>query len=126
MKLLRFFLQPKIGLNRAPQTPETTRRNLINREASIGGQLFGPLPAGHTRSFFCLDPDTWVWHEGWRDQNGKDTIVTTRYEIQNGRIMKIQDGQPYQYATLGEVRNLLTAARLYGQRVKTQVYGLSS
>jgi hypothetical protein len=45
-------------------------RKLIRREAKIGGTIFGPVPAGHRREFFCLDEHSWVWHEEWIDKAG--------------------------------------------------------
>lgn len=125
MGLLDFLLQPKIGQPKTDQMA-TARRNLTNREAVIGGQLFGTVPANRSRSFFCLEPGVWVWLESWRDLQGKDVLVTTRYEIQAGRIVKIQDGQPYQLTGALEARNLLGAARLYLRRVRNEVYGLTS
>ena len=46
-------------------------RNLIRHEAKIGGILFGLVPEGGRREFFCLDARTWVWHEEWIDENGQ-------------------------------------------------------
>ncbi len=36
-------------------------RDLLRHEAKIGGELFGPLPQGGRREFFCLDEYTWIW-----------------------------------------------------------------
>ena len=40
-------------------------RQLIRRESKIGSQLFGQVPSGRSREFFCLDERTWVWSESW-------------------------------------------------------------
>ena len=32
-----------------------TERDLINLEAEIGAELFGPIPKGHGRKFFNVD-----------------------------------------------------------------------
>jgi hypothetical protein len=104
----------------SPRTPEeqyaAIERKLIRREAKIGGKLFGPLPKGHDRQFFCLDEHTWVWHENWTDKNGQRHTLTTRYEIRPEGILKVQNGR-YQQLTRNEVKNLLKAAELYQDRV---------
>lgn len=96
-------------------------RNLIRREAKIGGQLFGTIPKGHRREFFCLDERTWVWHEEWVE-HGQRQSKTTRYDVRPNGILKAQDGQPYQLVTPEEIRNLYQAAMLYEQRVNSQLY----
>ena len=89
---------------------------LIRFEAQIGGQLFGPVPKGHRREFFCLDEHTWVWHEEWRDENGGQQAVTTRYDVRPSGILKAQ-GSQYQPLSTAETLNLMRAVELYGQRV---------
>jgi hypothetical protein len=37
------------------QSDDSFKRELIRAEAEIGGQLFGPIPKGHRRQFFCFD-----------------------------------------------------------------------
>jgi hypothetical protein len=98
-------------------------RDLIRREAKIGGQLFGPVEAGRRREFFCLDERTWVWHEEWTDrQTGQRRVVTTRYDVRPNGVLKAQDGQGYRYLTLDEARNLHQAVKLYVQRVDAELY----
>jgi hypothetical protein len=89
---------------------------LIRGEAKIGGQLFGPVPKGHRREFFCLDEHTWIWHEEWSEQ-GHQQIVTTRYVIRPSGVIKTQDGQTYKMLSTTEARNLQKAAHLYYDRV---------
>lgn len=36
-------------------TKVVSERELIQRESTIGRELFGPVPEGHRREFFCLD-----------------------------------------------------------------------
>jgi hypothetical protein len=62
----------------------------IREEAKIGGKLFGPVPQGTTREFFCLDPYTWVWHEEWTDDKGTYQVRTTRYDVRPNGIYKAQ------------------------------------
>jgi hypothetical protein len=97
-------------------------RNLIRHEAKIGGTLFGPVPEGGRREFFCLDARTWVWHEEWTDENGQPRSKTTRYDVRPNGILKAQDGNRYQYVTSDEARHLRDAAQLYRQRVKNEIY----
>jgi hypothetical protein len=96
-------------------------RNLIRREAKIGGELFGPIPKGHRREFFCLDEHTWVWHEEWLDANNQRRIKTTRYDVRPNGIIKVQDGRPSQYVTKEEARNLYHATTLYNQRIDAEL-----
>lgn len=100
-------------------------RELIRREAAIGGKLFGPVPKGGRREFFCLDRNTWVWHEEWIDASGTHHAVTTRYDVRPNGIFKAQDGQPYRPLTIPEVKTLKQAAILYNEKVRQAVYGLS-
>lgn len=108
-----------------PVKPGTaTQRDLIRREAIIGGQLFGPVPNGHIRQFFCLDEHCWVWHEEWIDQRtGQRQVLTTRYEIRETGVLKAQGDQPYHFVEQEEERNLLDAIQLYAGQVAKRVYG---
>lgn len=97
-------------------------RNLIRREAKIGGQLFGSVQKGGRREFFCLDKHTWIWHEEWVDASGQRQIKTTRYDIRPDHILKAQDGQPYQVVLPSEAYRLYQAAQIYRQRIRNEVY----
>ena len=100
-------------------------RNLIRREAKVGGRLFGPVATGGRREFFCLDEYTWVWHEEWTDQTGLHTI-TTRYDVRPNGILKAQDQQPYQYIGMDEAKRLFNAVSMYNKSVDTELYGLAA
>lgn len=104
-----------------PTEDDKVERQLIRREAEIGGSLFGPVAKGHRRDFFCLDQHTWVWHEEWQ-QDGKRQQLTTRYEVRPNGVLKIQGNRPYQRLSSDEARNLYRAAQLYRQKVGTE-YG---
>ncbi len=111
--LLRSYFQQK-----ASQRREAMYRALLHHEAKIGGELFGPIPEGHRREFFCLDEHTWVWHEEWTDERtGERRIVTTRYDVRPSGVLKSQGNNSYQKLTLEEARNLYQAAGLYEERV---------
>lgn len=111
------------GLTKKKHTTFHSRKELIRRESEIGRQVFGAIPKGHRREFFCLDKHTWVWYEEWVDKStSKRRSITTRYEVHPRGILKIQDGQPYQYLTKAEGRNLARAVELYYHNVSRHVY----
>lgn len=110
---------------RPGQREEELYRNLMRHEARIGGTLFGPIPAGHRREFFCLDEHTWIWHEEWIDQSGKRQIRTTRYDVRPQAIMKAQDGQPYRQLSEQEAQHLRAAVDQYEARVKKEIYNFA-
>jgi hypothetical protein len=95
-------------------------RSLIRREAQIGGALFGPVPTGRRREFFCLDEHTWVWHEEWHE-NGQLKNSMTRYDVRPDGILKSQHGK-YQSVSEQEARHLRDAARLYQQKIRSELY----
>lgn len=100
-----------------------TERELLQMESYIGAQLFGDVPAGHRREFFCLDPHTWIWHEESVDhQTGEKKLSTTKYEVSDKGILKVQEGSRYSYVQGAELRNLLMATRLYYEQVARGVY----
>jgi hypothetical protein len=93
------------------------RRELKHYVARLGGQVFGPIPAGVRREFFCLDRHTWVWHEEWVDQTGQHRAMTTRYDVRPTGILKSQGVNAYQRLSEAEERNFRQAVRVYSQRV---------
>lgn len=92
-------------------------RNIIRDFAQMGGTLFGPVPKGTRREFFCLDRHTWVWHEEWNDEKGAHHARTTRYDLRPHGIFKAQDGQPYQPISYEEALRLQAASNQYRQKV---------
>ena len=92
-------------------------RNVLRDCAKMGGAVFGPVPEGVRREFFCLDENTWVWHEEWSDGNGMPHTRTTRYDVRPHGIFKAQDGQPYQPISYEEAERLTIAAYRYNQKV---------
>ena len=95
-------------------------RALIHHEAKIGGDLFGPIPKGNRREFFCLDRHTWVWHEEWTDRDGKRQFMMTRYDIRPGGVVKSQGNSSYQALTREELKNFYVAVRLYSEKIGTE------
>lgn len=113
---------PLSGLSkqRADERKARLYRSLIHYEARIGGELFGPIPEGHRREFFCLDNHTWVWHEEWLDEKGAQRSMTTRYDVRPDRVLKSQGHMQYQALSPAEERNFFRAVRLYGKRVDSE------
>jgi hypothetical protein len=115
----------KIAKNIAKQREAQRRaelyRNLMRHEARIGGQLFGPVPKGHRREFFCLDEHSWVWHEEWIDSSGKRQSLTTRYDVRPDGIFKVFNGQ-YSPISSTEKYRLIDAVKIYQRKVNTELY----
>jgi len=101
---------------------ELTKRDLIQLESSIGAKLFGPVKPGNRREFFNEDPNNWIWYEEWVDSDKKRQSVTTRYEIHDDGIFKVQEGAPYQYIKGQELDNFVMAVQMYLERVARDIY----
>lgn len=101
-------------------------RALIQKESVVGATVFGPVPAGHRREFFCLDEHTWVWFEEWKDQaTHEHHTLNVQYEFQPRGVLKIVNGVASGYVTGQELVSLLTAMRAYYKKVSKEVYGLT-
>lgn len=112
----------KSGKKRSARKP--TERELIQLESEIGAKLFGDVPEGHRREFFCLDEKTWIWYEEYRDkQTGKTERRTIRYEVHETGILKVQEGARYSFISGQELKNLVAATTMYYEQVARQVYG---
>jgi len=111
-------------LQRQRQNEQTAkiRRSFIRKEAQIGAELFGRIHKNMRREFFCLDKNTWIWHEEWTDNFGAKKVVTTRYSIRPEGILKAHNNQHYQKVGPDEAINLIQAANLYLKRVKSEIY----
>jgi hypothetical protein len=113
MNLLTHLLHPHLA---ADNRRAEIYKSLIHWEAQIGGQLFGPVPDGVRREFFCLDRHTWVWHEEWTDNTGRHAM-TTRYDVRPTGIVKSQGDSAYQSMSDQELKNFFSAVQMYRQRV---------
>lgn len=124
MSVLKKALTLLTGVPASDRRPlkKLSERELIELEAEIGGTLFGPVPAGHRREFFCLDEHTWVWHEEWVDVDKRRHVTSTRYEIHSNGVLKAQDGKVYKFIEGEELRNLTLAVRLYYEAVARGIY----
>lgn len=99
----------------------STYTNLIRKEASIGGRLFGQIPANVSRSFFCLDEYTWVWHEDTVEANGSIKSNIIRYEIQPKQIVKVINKNRYLLSD-SEKQNFYKAVTSYQKKVFSELY----
>ncbi len=110
-----------VGPKNSSERSAKLYRDLMRAEAKIGGEIFGPMPKGGRREFFCLDEHTWVWHEEWQE-NGQNRVRTTRYDVRSDGIVKVQDGQHYQKVSKEEAEKLYKAAKVYQKRVNEKLY----
>lgn len=125
MSLLKKALELIVGNPPTKKRPlgKFSERELIELEAEIGRNLFGPIPADHRREFFCLDSHTWVWYEEWIDvDTGKKKAITTRYEVHENGILKVQDGNNYRFIDGEELNNFGVLVRLYYEQTMRGIY----
>lgn len=101
---------------------ELTERELIQLESEIGAKLFGPIRPGCRREFFNENKTNWIWYEEWTDESKKVQSTTTRYEIHDKGVLKVQDGKPYVYIKGDELRNLSIAIQKYYEIVMRDIY----
>lgn len=100
-----------------------TERELIQLESQIGREVFGPVPKNVVRrEFFNLDEKTWIWHEEIKHENGTKEELTTRYEVQNRGVLKVQPGPRYSYLEGQELQNFVLAVSHYYERVARGLY----
>lgn len=97
-------------------------QDLMRREVALTRDIFGPVPAGNRREFFCLDKHTWVWYEEWTDEQGVRRQITTRYVVRPREILKSQNGGAYHRLTIEEAKNFQSATQAYYHKVKTHLY----
>lgn len=100
-----------------PPLPADIERDLIRRESEIGRSIFGPVPRGVKREFFCLDEYTWIWHE---EKSGAARV--TKYKIKPSEIIKSVNGGQYERLSLEEARRFAQATKTYHQRINKELY----
>jgi hypothetical protein len=114
----------KLSMPKNRPLKKLTERELLQLESEIGAKLFGDVPLGHRREFFCFDEKTWIWYEEWKDQKtGKMQSSTTRYEVHEKGILKVQEGARYSFIEGEELQNLEAATAMYYERVMRDIYG---
>lgn len=107
---------------KAQKAVKITDRDLLRLESKIGATLFGEVPKGRRREFFCLDESTWIWHEEWKDEKGVERQLSVRYEVHPNGIMKVSEGPRYQFIEGDELNNFVEATRLYYEQVARDIY----
>jgi hypothetical protein len=117
-------VSPKLAMPKNRPLKKLTERELLQLESEIGSKLFGEVPAGHRREFFCFDEKTWIWYEEWKDpKTGKRMSSTTRYEVHEKGILKVLEGARYSFIEGEELDNLVAATTMYYEQVMRGVYG---
>lgn len=114
--------QLRMPKNRKRPLKKLTERELLQLESEIGAKLFGEVPKGSRREFFCLDETTWIWYEEWLDEANHRQQRTIRYEVHEKGILKVQEGARYSFVEGEELQNLVTATTMYYEQVARQVY----
>jgi len=118
---------PSLKMPKNRPIKRLTERELLQLESEIGAKLFGDVPLGHRREFFCFDETTWIWYEEWKDpKTGKMHNTTTRYEVHEKGILKVQEGARYSFLEGEELKNLIAAMTMYYDQVAREVYGFDS
>lgn len=111
-----------IKKNSSEDRKQAILQDLMRREAELTRDIFGPVPSGGRREFFCLDRHTWIWYEEWVDENGQRQQVTTRYVVRPNEILKSHNGDSYRRLTVAEADNFAKAIETYYKKVKTNLY----
>jgi hypothetical protein len=120
------WLLNNISAQRKDRRKTDAYRAVMQYEARLGGELFGPIPKGNRREFFCLDERTWVWHEEYTDENGQRQIITTRYDVRPGGILKSQGTNSYVGLSNSEERHFRQAVRLYHEKIGGELRRLAA
>lgn len=110
-----------IGVQSEEELEDKLYNDLICHEARLGGKLFGPVPAGLAREFFCLDENTWIWYEEWKDSAGNLKSQNIRYEVHSDSIVKVCNGKA-QLLSKAEASRFFDAIRAYENSVMREVY----
>src|SRR5690349_17081977 len=109
---------PTLAMPQNRPLKKLTERELLQLESEIGAKLFGEVPAGHRREFFCFDEKTWIWYEEWKDpKTGRRMHMTTRYEVHEKGILKVLEGARYKFIEGEELNNLVAATTMYYEQV---------
>lgn len=108
---------------RLQQYRELVEREYIDREAQLGAEVFGPVPSGRERQFFCLDKHTWIWYESWKAKKGQPSSFTVRYEVRSDGVFKRINEGSLTKLSMDELEHFDTAVRKYYENVVTKVYG---
>lgn len=117
MNIITNFFDKLFGSSKSVGNDEKILADLMRRESEIGRQLFGPIPNGVRREFFCLDEQTWVWHK----ESAKGTKIT-KYLVKDKEVVKSVNGSHYEKVSQEEAEHLRDAALLYQEKVNNNLY----
>ncbi len=93
---------------------QAVERDLINAESALGRTVFGSIQPGHSREFFCLKKNVWIWYEDG---------VTIRYEVRkNGVYKKVGEEEYYKKIDGDELTNFKNATKAYLNLIKQSIY----
>lgn len=106
---IRKLLDSKSSIRKAIPTEE----DLLNAESSLGRTIFGPIPEGQSREFFCYRKNVWLWYE-----NG----IIIRYEVRPDGVFKKLPDAPYRPISGQELDNFCQATKTYLKLVKKRLY----
>lgn len=118
------IIQRILGRLNSQKSKDEIIRQIIRAEAQLGAKLFVEPPEGHRRDFFCLDKDTWVWHEYVHQPNGQEQVYTVRYDVVPEGIYKSQDGMVHVRLEGEELINFYRAVKNYKQYVQPKAFEL--
>lgn len=103
------------------KSQDDSYNDVIRQAAKIGGSLFGEVPKNHNRQFFCLDEDTWVWHDEWRDEAGKTHVDNFQYRINGNQVVKVFPNGSIHHLKDQEMINFYQAIDLYSKIIPLQL-----
>ena len=92
---------------------KSVERELINAESALGRTLFGDVKPGHTREFFCLRENVWLWYE--------DGLII-RYEVRQNGVFKRVGTNDFEKVTGPELQHFADATKAYLKLIKRSIY----
>ena len=95
------------------QPKKLAEADLLNAESALGRTIFGAIPEGYSREFFCYRKNVWLWYEDG---------LTIRYEVRPDGVFKKVAGGHYQKIAGQELTNFRQATLRYLKLVKTHLY----
>lgn len=127
MMITRLIMNLKIPARRIHRRDDSISlpERLIEKEAALGGDLFGSSDNDCRRQFFCLDEHTWIWHETRTDKaTGAQRFTILRYDISSaGQVYKKQNnGIDWQPLGFKETENFKQAVEAYRYSVLRRLY----
>lgn len=113
----------QLSLSKKPKTKDQRLNQLIEREAEIGGAIFGAEQSDEDRKFYCLDERTWVYQNTYKDLvDGKEKTMIIRYELHPNGVMKIVNSKNHSMVDDEEAERLIKAIKLYYKYVMEKIY----